>query len=241
MEHLYQGIKLWPKALVSEWAWDATPHTMQKIPLQDYFACCPGLRGPGPPLRLPPLSTPSPPSASLPAPARHWGSRCVTDVRKEGRAGSPPPEVGWTWGREWLSWVWVGKVEEEGRQLGKPWGRRRMGCPWWGAQGWQRRVGAGIRRSGRTRWAAAAREGWVRQEGSRLPQSGRSTQRRQHGLRGTRSDEGNEGGARGRWSGDYDTALKSNRGRWKQREEEEMRERKGNERWDIFTGQKKIN
>ena len=151
---------------------------MQTIPLQGYFACCLGLRGPCPPLRLPPLSTPSPPSASPPAPALHRGSRCVKDVGREGRVGNPPPEVGWKWQREWSSWVWAGMAGEEGRPLGKPWGRHSMGCQWWQAQGWQRRAGAGTRRSGRTRWAAVAGEGWGQQEGSRLPQSGRSTQRR---------------------------------------------------------------
>lgn len=89
----------------------------------------------------------------------------------------------------------------------------------------QRRAGAGTRHSGRTRWAAAAGEGWGRQEGSRPPQSRRSTRRRQRGPRGTRSGGGSEGGARGRWSGDYDTAFKINRsvegGKRRQIKEEE--------------------
>lgn len=72
-------------------------------------------------------------------------------------------------------------------------------------------VGAGIHHSDRTLWAAVAGEEWGQQEGFHLPQSGRSTQRRQHGPRGTQSGGGSEGGARERWSDDYDTAFYNRR------------------------------
>lgn len=214
-------------AHVPEWAWDATRHTMQKIPLQGYFVCAPGLLGlcPFPPLCLHPLTTPSPPLASRPAPAHKWGSCCERDVAKEGREGSPPPEVGWTSGREWQSWALAGMVGAEGRQMGRPWGRCSMGCLWWEARDWQRKGEASTRRSGRTRWAAVAREAWGRQAGSHHRQSGRSIQRRLRGPRGTRSGGGNEGGAGGRWSDDCDTAFleQQDRGRRKEMEEDNRR------------------
>lgn len=211
---------------------------MQEIPLQGYFACCPGLRAPCAPLCLPLLSTPSPPSASPPALAHRRDSRCGTDVGREGRAGSPPSEVGWMWGRGWRSWAWVGTAGEEGR----PRGRRSTGCLWRVARGSQRRAGADTRRSGRIRWAAAAGEGWGRREGSRLPQSGRSTQRRWRGPQGTRTGGGSEGGAGGRWSADYGSAFKFSgsvdggirkerkKREWK-KEEEKKWEMRQNHRW----------
>lgn len=95
----------------------------------------------------------------------------------------------------------------EGRRMGRPWGRCSTGCQRWEARGWQRKAGAGIHPSGRTRWAVVAVEEWEPQEDSHLPQSGRSTQKRQHGPRGTPSGGESEGEAGGRWSDDYGTAF----------------------------------
>lgn len=134
-----------------------------------------------------------------------------------------------------MNWVLAGKAGEEERQPGRLWGRCSRGCRGWEAQGSQRRAGAGTRHSGRTRWAAVAGEGWARQEGSRLPQSGRSTQRRWRGPQGTRIGGGSEGGARGRWSGDCDTAIEINRsvrGRKRTKGKMEKKETKGKEMKD---------
>lgn len=68
-------------------------NTMQKIPLQGYSACFPWQLGPCPPQRTRPLSAPSPPSASPPAPARWRGSHCATDGGSD-RTTSPAPGVG---------------------------------------------------------------------------------------------------------------------------------------------------
>lgn len=96
---------------------------------------------------------------------------------------------------------------EVGRRPGRPQGRCSKGFLQLGAQGWQNRVEANIRHSGRTLWAVAGAGAWERRAGYRLPQSGRSTQRRWRGPLGTRSGDGSEGGARGRLSGDCDSAL----------------------------------
>lgn len=113
---------------VSEWAGDATPHTMQKIPLQGRLAWCPVLQGPSPPLWHPLQLSLSPPSAIPPELVHCRDSYCGTGEGTEGRAGSPPLEAGWRWGRVWLSWAWAGEVAGEGKRPGRPRGRCSKGC-----------------------------------------------------------------------------------------------------------------
>lgn len=196
------GSQTTTKEAISEWAGDATLHTMQKIPLLGRLACCPVLHGPSPPLWHPLQLSLSPPSAIPPEPVHCRDSYYVTGEGTEGRAGSPLLEVVWRWGRAWWSLAWAGEVGEEGRRLGRPQGRCSKGCLLLVAQGWQKRVEANIPHSDRTLWAAVVAEVWERQGGSRLPPSGRSTQRRWRGPLGTRSGDGSEEGARGRLSDD---------------------------------------
>lgn len=112
----------------------------------------------------------------------------------------------------WWSLAWAGGAGEEGRRPGRPQGRCSKGSLRLGAQGWRNRAEANIRHIGRTLWAAAEVGAWERRVGYRLPQSGRSTQRRWRGPLGTRSGDGSEGGARGRLSGDCDSAFQDREG-----------------------------
>lgn len=162
----------------------------------------------------------------------------------EGRAGTPQLEVEWRWGRAWQSSVWVGAVGEEGRRPGRPRGRRSKGCLRLVARGWQNRGEANIRHSGRTLWAEVGGEVSERLVGCRLPQSGRSTQRRWRGPLGTQSGDGSEGEARGRLSGDCDSAFNIEGGGWKERMEAEEKwidEKKEMENQDELWGILQIN